>query len=119
MLDRLGRLALPSERHAPVVLGLGAVRLDAQRLLIMLVRLGPLALPSERHAPIAVGLGVVRLDAQRLLIMLDRIGQLALFMQNIAEVVPSDESIGVNREGVGPQPLRVAPDLALVPGENS
>src|SRR5438105_15873650 len=44
MFGRLGRLALPTKHHAPIVLSLGIVRLDAQGLLEMFDRLGRLAL---------------------------------------------------------------------------
>src|SRR5438132_6339785 len=42
------QLALLGEHIAPVGVGVGRVRLDAQGLLIMCDRLGGLALPSER-----------------------------------------------------------------------
>ena len=58
MLDRLGQLALQIERHAPVVVGFGEVRLDAQSLPEVFDRLGRLALLSERQAPVVVGVGV-------------------------------------------------------------
>src|SRR5207302_10537791 len=53
--DRLGQLALLSERIAPVEVGVGIVRLELQRLLIVCDRLGQLALLGERIAPVVVG----------------------------------------------------------------
>src|SRR5947209_12535965 len=51
--------------------------------------------------------------------MVDRRGQLALTTEFTAEVVLSAGGVGVNGNGMGPQPLRVMPDLDLVPGEDS
>src|SRR5436309_3279688 len=119
MLDRLGQLALLSEGQAPVVVGVGRVRLDVQGLLVMLDRLGQLALLSEGDAPVAVGVGRVRLDVQGVLVMLDRLGRLASLSERNTHVVLSERRLGVRRKGIGPELLRVMPDLGLVPGENS
>src|SRR5438552_6253622 len=85
----------------------------------MFDRLGQLALLSERHAPVVVGAGVVGLDAQGLLEMFDRLGQLAPMNQLASEVVLSDYRVVASRKGMGPEPLRVMPDLGLAPGEDS
>src|SRR5882762_7375688 len=53
--DRLGQLALLSDRIAPVVAGVGIVRGALQRLLIVWNRLGHLALPSELNTHVAMG----------------------------------------------------------------
>ncbi len=58
MFDRLGPLALKIKRPAPVIVGFGEVRLDAQGLLEVFDRLGRLALMIEHHAPVVVGFGV-------------------------------------------------------------
>src|SRR5205809_53021 len=117
--ERQGRLALLAERRAPVARGDGEVGLEAQRLLEMLDRLGRPALLWERQAPVVVGEGKVGLGAQRLLEMLDRLGRPALTIEQLSEVAVSDGRVGVEREGVGPEPPRVVPDLDLVPGEDS
>src|SRR3989442_1422291 len=119
VVDRLGRLAQLSERRAPVVVGDGEVGFEAQRLLEMVDRLGRPALTFERHAPVVVGEGIVGLGAQRLLEMVDRLGRPALTIEQLSEVAVSDGRVGVDREGVGPEPPRVVPDLDLVPGEDS
>src|SRR5438128_2092954 len=93
--------------------------LPAESLLIVLGRLGELALLSERQAQVGVGFGVVGLGAQRLLEMVDRLGRPALTIEQLSEVAVSDGRVGVDREGVGPEPPRVVPDLDLVPGEDS
>src|SRR2546430_1420611 len=71
MFDRLGQLALLSERVAPVVVSVGVFRLDVQGLLVMIDRLGRLALLSERQAQVVVDFGVFRPDLQGLLVMFD------------------------------------------------
>src|SRR2546422_225351 len=119
VLGRLGELALLSERQAQVGVGFGEVGLDAQSLLEVLDRLGWLALLEERGAPVVVGEGIVGLGAQRLLEMVDRLGRPALTIEQLSEVAVSDGRVGVDREGVGPEPPRVVPDLDLVPGERS
>src|SRR5207249_3176144 len=119
VVDRRGRLAQLAERRAPVVLGDGEVGFEAQRLLEMVDRLGRPALTFERHAPVVVGEGKVGLGAQRLLEMVDRLGRPALTIEQLSEVAVSDGRVGVDREGVGPEPPRVVPDLDLVPGEDS
>jgi len=50
VLDRLGEVALLSERQAPVGVSGGLVRLDVQGLAVVLDRLGEVALLSERQA---------------------------------------------------------------------
>ena len=62
-------------------MGLGVVRLDADRLAICGDRLVELALVLERYAEIGVGLGIVRLDADRLAICGDRLVELALVLE--------------------------------------
>ena len=119
MFARLGQLALLSERHAQVVVGIDEVRLEAQRLTKVLDRLGQPALLSERSAPVVVGRGIVRSDLQGLPVMLARLGQPALPSERSAPVVVSYWRLGIDGEGMGPERLRVMPDLDLVPVENS
>src|SRR5439155_2951537 len=63
---RLVRLALLGERRAPVGVGFGKVRVDAQSLLEVRDRLGQPALLSERVAPVVAGEGLVGLGAHGL-----------------------------------------------------
>src|SRR5438876_128460 len=119
MLDRLGQLALLSEGQAPVVVGVGIVRLDVQGVPEVLDRPGQLALLSERVAQVVVDAVVVRPDLQGALVMFDRLGQLASLSERNTHVVLSERRLGVRRKGMGPELLRVMPDLGLVPGENS
>src|SRR3989442_3746947 len=83
----------------------------AESLLIVLGRLGELALLSERQAQVGVGFGEVGLDAN--------LGWPALTIEQLSEVAVSDGRVGVDRNGVGPYPPRVVPDVDLVPGEYS
>src|SRR5438034_8586098 len=86
MFYRLGQLALLSERSAPVVVGVGRVRLNLQDLLVMFDRRGQLALPSEQSTPVVVGVGRGRLDAQGLLVVFARLDQLARSEEHTSEL---------------------------------
>src|SRR5947208_490320 len=89
---------LPGGGQAPVVEGLGEVRLDLEGLLVVFDGLGRLALPRERRAPVVEGVGIVRLDLEGLLVVLDGLGRLALPSERIAPVV---EGLGVVRVDSG------------------
>ena len=85
----------------------------------MVDRLGGLVLSTERLAPVVVDFGVVGPDAHGLPEMLDRLGQLALLSERDSQGVLSGPRLGVEGKCMGPELLRVAPDLGLVPGETS
>ena len=119
MLHRLGELPLISKRQAPVVVGFGGVRSHLQGQSVVFDRLGRLALLAEDHSPVVVGGAVVRLDVEGLPVVLDRLGRLALISAHPAQAELSHGSLGVNGQSMGPEFLRVVPDLDLVPAESS
>src|SRR2546427_769289 len=92
VLNRLGRLALGTEGHAPVVVGIGAAGMDAQSLPEVLDRLDGPTLGNERRTPVCVGLGIVGFKAYSVLEMVHRLGQLTLTI---------DGPIGVHERGRG------------------
>src|SRR5207302_10327282 len=86
--------------------GLGIVRPDLQRLLVVCNRLSQLALLGERVAPVEVGVGKVRLEAQRLLVVLDRLGQLALLSERSTPVVVGHRVAWLEGHGMAAGSLR-------------
>src|SRR5437016_13672969 len=70
--------------------GLGIVRPDLQRLLVVCNRLSQLALLGERTAPAVFSDGGVRLNGNRIDLMLDVLGQLALLGELSTPVVLGD-----------------------------
>src|SRR5438034_10248426 len=113
--DGFFHLALPSERHAPVVVSEGIVRLALQGLPVVVDRLSQLALIGERSTDVGVGVGVPRLDRQGCLEVLDRLSQLALPSERQAQAVLTDGGSGINDSGMAPKYLRVLPELSPAP----
>src|SRR5439155_172007 len=95
---RLGQPAPVSERSTPDDVDFGRVRLDLQRLPVMVARLDQLALISERQAPVGVGFGRVRLELQGLPVVLARLDQLTLLSERQAPV-----GVGVGVVRLDPQ----------------
>src|SRR2546429_9990647 len=62
---------------------------------------------------------MLRVDVQGLAVVFDRLCQLALISAHITQIVLGDRRFRVRRKGMGPELLRVVPDVDLVPGEDS
>ena len=62
---------------------------------------------------------MLRVDVQGLAVVFDRLCQLALISAHTTQIVLRDRRFRVRCKGMGPELLRVMPDLDLVPGENS
>src|SRR2546425_6164229 len=62
---------------------------------------------------------MLRVDVQGLAVVFDRLCQFALISAHITQIVLGARRFRVRRKGMGPELLRVTPDLDMVPGENS
>src|SRR5438128_11763035 len=115
MVDRLGELALLSERDAQVVVGAGVFRPDLQGALVMFDRLGRLAPLSERDGQVVADVGVCRPDLQGALVMFERLGQPAFTGAHNTKNVSRRSRIEDPWHGQGP---KVSPSRAR-PGPGS
>src|SRR6266481_3155331 len=119
ILDRFLDVALSNERHPPIIVSFGKVGPETKRLLEMFDCPGVISLTIERLAPVVMREGIVRADAHGSLKMFDRLAKPALTIELDSQVVLRDDSVGFHGQDMGPQPLRVMPDLDLVPREDS
>src|SRR5260370_15709709 len=119
ILDRFLDVALSNERHTPIIESFGKVGSETKRLLEMFDRSGVISLTIERLARVVMREGIVRADAHGSLKMFDRLAKPALTVELNAQVVLRDDSVGFHGQDMGPQPLRVMPDVELVPREDA
>lgn len=119
IFDRFVDVASSNERHPPIIMSFGKVGPETKRLPEMFDRPGVIPLTIERLTPVVMRESILRPDAHGSLKMFDRLDQPALTIELNPQVVLRDDSVGFHGKDMGPQPLRVMPDVDLVPGEDS
>ena len=77
-----GRFVLTGQHRAPVVMGLGILRLQTQSQRVLADRLREVALGLIQRAQVAIGFGISRLDLQGAAVMHLRGRPLLVFLQH-------------------------------------
>ena len=111
-------------REAPVVVGQGVLRVEFDRLVVVLDGGGQVALSVAREAPVVVGDRVLRVELDRFGVVLDGAGQVVLIVAREAPVVVGDrvlrvelDRFGVVLDGTGQVVLIVAREAPVVVGD--